>query len=60
MLRKTRKKNKEVIHIQVSIVIIFERMEGVLMRGQDLGEILWRRQYIFFDLVVFYTDVFNW
>lgn len=39
MLRSTSKKQGNA-PIQVSIVIISDRMVGLLMKGQDLGEIL--------------------
>lgn len=58
MLRSTSKKQGNA-PIQVSIVIISDRMVGLLMKGQDLGEILWCQHFIS-DLVGFYTGVFNW
>ena len=61
MLRSTYlevKKNNEVILIQVNILLV-EGVEGVVMRGQDIGEILWRSQCFIFDLAGFYISVFN-
>lgn len=61
MLRSTCldvKKNNEVILIQVNILLV-EGVEGVVMRGQEIGEILWRSQCFTLTWLDF-TCVFNW